>query len=489
MHKVVDNSENGERNGSGVQPPLLNGYLKKLGERGIKTFKKRYFRQSGFKVSYYETETDKLDHSKGFINLETIQDVKRSTSHPNAFELVSKESKRTYVLQVCEPNETVEQWMARWMSWVNHVKESWTRAQTAIGSGSARGSVKLTSDLLKLSSFTTVESASGSDVVSSYPEEMWPKVLADTEAETAAQLVAITTMRAAVEELNHEYRNLGQAKETIVERARQLLQEEVRHLDKEIADSQKTLVEADQRLIAKERQVMASERALAASSELVELREALVRALREQIASEQQEIAGQTASLETLRESQRNDPTQSAHSKAAFSATVQADLERLRRHWAANTEQQLLNDQMARQLRTLEATIAAHKESFANSNTKLDKAQEAHQSAVAAIKAELAEAQHVEPSLIGEFEALRQQYFVSLTLCIKLQGEVTGKQPAIDLSDLDALHQRALAECPDHLDWNNWLAELLFPGTPKSQILGRRRASISHPTPLHASVQ
>lgn len=464
-----------------MQPPLLIGYLKKLGERGIKTFKKRYFRQSGNKVAYYESESDKLDHAKGFINLDTIQEVKRSTHHPNAFELVSKESKRTYVLQVSEPGETVEQWMSRWQAWVNHLKEAWTRAQSTIGSGTGHGSMKLTSDLMKLSSWTTVESPSGNDIVSSYPEEMWPKVLQDTEAETAAQLVAIDTMRAEVEELNQGYKMMNQSKETVVERTRQLLHEEMKHLEKEIAESQKTLVKVDQQLIAKERQVMKFEKTLSESSELVELREALLRALQDQVATSEQEIAGQTASLTKLKEMQQTDPSMTE--KKQISSLISADLDRLKRHWAANTEQQLINDQITRKLRTLDATINAYRETHTSAVSKLSKAQEAQQTAITSIYTELAETQHVDTNLIHDFEALRQQYFISLTLCIKLQGEVTGKTPSIDLSDLDSLHQLAMSECPDHLEWNDWLAEKLFPGTPKSLILGRRRTSISGAAP------
>lgn len=456
-------------------PPLLNGYLKKLGEHGIKTYKRRYFRQDGFKVSYYESDKDRLDHSKGAINVEQIQEVKRSTSHTNAFELVSKESKRTYVLQVCEPQDSVEEWMARWSAWIRYIKDTvWQRAQSSIGTASNPASMRLTGDLLKLSSWTTVEPAGAGDGLSSFPEETWPRVLSELESETAAQMVAITTLRAEVEELNQEYRVMGQTKENAVVRARAALKEELRQLEKHIAEHQKTLVCVDQQLVVKERQVMSCERLLGGSSELVELREAQLRSMKAQLERQTSDLRAQEGSLTALREANQHDPRLA---QFHVSSLIESEVELLRRQWNANAEQQLSNEQLTRRLRRLEASVEARKEAETAAKAKLHKATELHQNAVDSIRNELAQAQHIDLSIIQEFEELRKRYFISLTLSIKLQGEVTGKRPAVDLSDLDALYRQALAQKPDHLDWNDWLAETLFPGTPKSLVLGRRRAT------------
>lgn len=474
---MVSAVENGDASVA-VQPPLLNGYLKKLGERGIKTFKKRYFRQNGFKLSYYESESDKLDHSKGAINLETIQEVRRCPTHANAFELVSKENKRTYVLQVCEPGDTVEQWLARWNAWLAYVKDSWTRAQKGIGSATAGGhsSVKLTRDLLKLSSFTTVESASGGDLISSYPEETWPQMLSQLGTETADQLTAISSLRAEVEELNQEYRMMGMAKDVAIEMAKTTLQEEIKALEKQLNEAHKTLAGVDQQLISKERLVMSCERSITSSSQLIALREALLKATRDQIDTERRELEAQEKSLSELREVQSHDPSVA---NQHISSTIQNDVDRLKRHWEANNEQKLISDQLARKMRCVEVAIKCHADTQPSAISVLRNALDIHQAAVASIRSELAEAQHVETKIIDEFENLRKQYFISLTVCIKLQGQVTGKTPAVDLSDLDSLYQLALAENPDHMDWNDWLAEKLFPNTPKSLILGRRRSSVS----------
>lgn len=459
---------------------MLNGYLKKLGEHGIKTYKRRYFRQNGFKVSYYESDKDRLDHSKGAINLEQIQEVKPSMSHANAFELVSKESKRTYVLQVCEPQDTLDEWINRWSAWLKYIKdEVWQRAQSAIGGASNPNSMRMTTDLLKLSSWTTVEPATGNELAN-IPEDSWPRVLAETEAEVAAQHVAITTLKAEVEELNQEYKMMGQAKEGAVDRARAALKEELRQLERNIAESQRTLVSVDQQLIAKERQVMSAEKALEISAELVELREAQLKVMKAQVEKQTSDLTAQENQLAALREASQNDPRVAQYH---ITSLIESEVELLKRQWNANAEQQLTNDQITRRLRRLEASAEARKEVEAAARAKIEKASAIHQAAVDSIRTEIAEAQHIDIKTINEFEALRRRYFISLTLAIKLQGEVTGKTPAIDTSDLDALFNQALAEKPDHLEWNDWLAETLFPGTPKSLVLGRRRTASASSTP------
>lgn len=466
---------------------MLNGYLKKLGDQGIKTYKRRYFRQNGFKVSYYESDKDRLDLSKGAINLEQISEVKRSTAHSNAFELISKESKRHYVLQPCEPNDTLEDWMARWNAWLKYIKDTvWHRAQSTINSGASGSnpnSVRITNDLLKLSSWTTVEPATGNELAS-YPEDSWPQVLSETDAETAAQLVAISTLKAEIEELNQEYKMMGQAKEHAIDRARVALKEELRLLERGISDSQKTLLGVDQQLIAKERQVMNAEKSLEVTSELVELREAQLKVMRVQIEKQDADLSAQENQLAALREASQHDPRAAQYH---ISSLIESEVELLKRQWNANSEQQLTNDQLTRRLRRLEASSEARKEVEESAKAKILKASALHQGAVNTIRSEIAEAQHIDIKVLDEFEQLRRRYFISLTLSIKLQGEVTGKQPAVDTSDLDNLFNQALAEKPDHLEWNDWLAEKLFPGTPKSLVLGRRRTVSASSTPASSA--
>lgn len=465
--------ESGAQQSSTSQPPLLTGYLKKLGERGIKTYKRRYFRQTGFRVSYYESESARPDHSKGFINLEQIQEVRKSTGHSNAFELVSKENKRTYVLQVCEPGETVEAWIARVQQWLTYIKETvWARAQSTVGSATSGtgSSIKLTSDLLKLSSYTQVESTTSNvDVLSNYPEETWADVLRRTEAENALQLETINTLRAEVEELNQQFKQMANSKATAIEKTKAELQEEIRLFEKLVEESQRSLLDADQSLIVKERQVMALEKQLSDSTARVELTEALLKAAKENLTTANQTITLQEESLKKLTENQENEPT------PPIPTGLGADLKNLKRMWAANAEQQTLNENATRHLARLDASLKAHEAVESNAISKLKKAIELHEQALTTVRKELVEAQQTDLATIAEFEHLRQSYFVSLTICIKLQGEVTGRKPAVDLSDLDALYQVALEQKPDHLEWNYWLAERLFPGTPQSVILGRRR--------------
>ncbi|KAF2069975.1 hypothetical protein CYY_008701 [Polysphondylium violaceum] len=82
-----------------MKPPLLQGYLKKQGEKGIvKSFKKRWFQQKDTKLYYYDKEGD--TQSYGFINLPDMTSTKTVDS---GFELVTPT--RVYVLQVLKPSD------------------------------------------------------------------------------------------------------------------------------------------------------------------------------------------------------------------------------------------------------------------------------------------------------------------------------------------------------------------------------------------------
>jgi len=82
-----------------MKPPLLQGYLKKQGEKGImKSFKKRWFQQKDTKLYYYEKEGDTT--SFGFINLPDMTSIKTVDS---GFELATPT--RVYVLQVLKPSD------------------------------------------------------------------------------------------------------------------------------------------------------------------------------------------------------------------------------------------------------------------------------------------------------------------------------------------------------------------------------------------------
>eukprot|EP01133_Synstelium_polycarpum_P004248 gene4248-4956_t len=81
------------------RPPPLQGYLKKLGEKGIvKSYKKRWFLQSDTKLYYYEKEGD--TNSYGYINLPDMLSVKTIDS---GFELSTPG--RTYNFQVLKASD------------------------------------------------------------------------------------------------------------------------------------------------------------------------------------------------------------------------------------------------------------------------------------------------------------------------------------------------------------------------------------------------
>ncbi|EGC34772.1 hypothetical protein DICPUDRAFT_92143, partial [Dictyostelium purpureum] len=81
------------------KPSLLQGYLKKQGEKGIvRAFKKRWFQQRESKLYYFEKEGDK--ESFGFINLPDMIGVKTVDS---GFELATPT--RVYIFQVLKPSD------------------------------------------------------------------------------------------------------------------------------------------------------------------------------------------------------------------------------------------------------------------------------------------------------------------------------------------------------------------------------------------------
>ncbi|GAM24520.1 hypothetical protein SAMD00019534_076950 [Acytostelium subglobosum LB1] len=108
------------------RPPLLQGYLKKQGEKGIvKTYKRRWFQQKDTKLYYYEKEGD--TESYGFINLPDMLNVKTSDT---GFELVTPG--RTYVMQVFKPSD-----LNYWTEGLKEYKKYFTAYQNSLKLGTA----------------------------------------------------------------------------------------------------------------------------------------------------------------------------------------------------------------------------------------------------------------------------------------------------------------------------------------------------------------
>ncbi|KAM9965075.1 hypothetical protein ACTFIW_004876 [Dictyostelium discoideum] len=81
------------------KPPILSGYLKKQGDKGlVRSFKKRWFLQRDTKLFYYEKEGDSEPY--GFVNLPEMINVKTVDS---GFELATPS--RVYVFQVFKPSD------------------------------------------------------------------------------------------------------------------------------------------------------------------------------------------------------------------------------------------------------------------------------------------------------------------------------------------------------------------------------------------------
>lgn len=86
----------------------MQGWLLKRGESVVTsailnefTWKRRWFQQQGHKLFYYKDQSSLK--AKGFIDLVAVLDVKRSTSLPNAFEILTQD--RTYILESEDPTD------------------------------------------------------------------------------------------------------------------------------------------------------------------------------------------------------------------------------------------------------------------------------------------------------------------------------------------------------------------------------------------------
>eukprot|EP01125_Pyxidicula_operculata_P019088 TRINITY_DN689_c0_g2_i3.p1 TRINITY_DN689_c0_g2~~TRINITY_DN689_c0_g2_i3.p1 ORF type:complete len:580 (-),score=128.77 TRINITY_DN689_c0_g2_i3:32-1771(-) len=118
-----------------VQPPLLCGWLKKRGAKGLlKSAKKRYLKQNGKRIEY---SIDKDSASlQGYIDLELVTKIEKSSD--STFNLVTPD--RTYELETCPDGPNLDYWLNGFMSWINYFRavkadslSSNANAVTAVG--------------------------------------------------------------------------------------------------------------------------------------------------------------------------------------------------------------------------------------------------------------------------------------------------------------------------------------------------------------------
>ena len=91
------------KHGNLLKPKELEGYLKKLGEKGPrKTWKKRWFLQRGSRIYYYERQTDVVE--KGFVNLEEALSVVPSSDGKKsfAFQVLFLSGRQRWLLKLTE---------------------------------------------------------------------------------------------------------------------------------------------------------------------------------------------------------------------------------------------------------------------------------------------------------------------------------------------------------------------------------------------------
>ncbi|EFA81498.1 pleckstrin domain-containing protein [Heterostelium album PN500] len=136
------------------RPPLLQGYLKKLGEKGlVKSYKKRWFLQKDNKLYYYEKEGDTT--SFGFINLPDMIGVKTIDS---GFELVTPG--RVYNFQVLKAAD-----LNYWTEGLKEFKKYYTALQNSLKQANSSSMSDLPSNQMSLGDLrrlSTIDNSSGS---------------------------------------------------------------------------------------------------------------------------------------------------------------------------------------------------------------------------------------------------------------------------------------------------------------------------------------
>lgn len=93
----------------------LEGYLEKKGDNGpsmFKTWKKRYFVNNGYRLSYYESkETYENHQSLGYIPLQTLVEVEPNPYYGEfAFHINTSDPKREWILRA-ENSQDLQKWV------------------------------------------------------------------------------------------------------------------------------------------------------------------------------------------------------------------------------------------------------------------------------------------------------------------------------------------------------------------------------------------
>jgi len=107
-----------------IETPVLQGWLEKKGEKFVKTFSKRFFRQGGAKLFYYKDPNDK--NSPGFIDLTSFT-IDTKGSVPGDFSFDVHCPGRVYELKA----ETAADYNY-WIAGLNNYKTSSRPASMAV---------------------------------------------------------------------------------------------------------------------------------------------------------------------------------------------------------------------------------------------------------------------------------------------------------------------------------------------------------------------
>lgn len=430
------------------RPNPLEGHLKKQGEKGIQTFKKRYFKQQGYKILYYKSSKDAATDHLGFIDLKSIVGVAMSKKSKDTFTLDTKD--RSYRLQAYEDGDlTAEAWVEgirNWMAWLNKEEIKKRKIQGPnedfILAGSAPvDSSQKSGDSVVLSSKLHVEEE----------RHRLNEQLQQLDLNMDKEDLEITELSESLNVLNEEWRKLHYAKSDLVEIEKQNLLKEIEKNKELIAQGEAHLALSDKELIQCENESDKANIQLVLETESLVYRESLLKNLCEITTSLQE-------SQELKKDFLKN---KKLLMKENSNVSLGEDIQKLETIMNATVTQQIENERLYRLLKRNEVNHKARLCAMDDTISTLQSDYNAKQNAFEIFRDEVAKIHGVNKEIFDEYDDIRKKYFFTTAVSVKLQGEISGLTPKpINLQDL---YNNAQSEHPDYKEWHDFILENLFP--------------------------
>lgn len=417
-------------NQSFERPLPINGYLKKMGEKGLKSFKKRYFRQEGEKIFYYVDETDLLEQSKGFIDLKEIKQVKKKSQ--TSFELISKN--RTYLLEVL--NNDIEIWMKKFSNWIDYFNTE----------NKPKLSIQLTNNILTVSSINNIDCESNSPKNDNDDEKL--------ELEISNILPQIEQLQALIEKDQQEINLLNERAKALGNRSIFFLEEEskkkLNDIKKEIENIEPKLDEANSSLISNERLIVDLKKELAILNEKNYSKELMIEKLDELNLKNKKESEEKKEQLELVESSRILEKKSENENLTDLIKKIQLQINK-------NTLEQIKNSNLNQNLTNISFQIESQAKSFESIQDEFKLIISSYEKKLQSIRNDFFESQNLSPEFLSQFEELRANYFSSLLISLKLEAELFDSTNVPIISDIRTLYSQVLLEKPDHTQWFDWV--------------------------------